>query len=324
MFFFSDIYWTVSWLKKNPKKEKLKMREIFFSVLLFSCLALGLGNRVYVHPFSLFALGNVSCEVIQSKEPEQVDVVKATPIGLQDNTEPDIRDLSDSNAMENSTQRKDVLAELQNTLGLRMYKVLTRNQKDSNTLFSPVNVFGTLVTLYLGASKKTAVPYQVLLGINKESSREDCVYLIDGHKVLRTLQEINALIDGPRDELRTLVWSFITQDAEISKDFIGGAQDFSDASYTRSVDFSKAEEAEKKVNNFIQKTSDGDIKQIFQNLSSTTNFLFASSVHFKGTLLCLLSVMKMCYLMHCTSKRQEGLEQEGVGIINRNVLLTPW
>lgn len=299
------------------------MREIFFSVLLFSCLALGLGNRVYVHPFSLFALGNVSCEVIQSKEPEQVDVVKATPIGLQDNTEPDIRDLSDSNAMENSTQRKDVLAELQNTLGLRMYKVLTRNQKDSNTLFSPVNVFGTLVTLYLGASKKTAVPYQVLLGINKESSREDCVYLIDGHKVLRTLQEINALIDGPRDELRTLVWSFITQDAEISKDFIGGAQDFSDASYTRSVDFSKAEEAEKKVNNFIQKTSDGDIKQIFQNLSSTTNFLFASSVHFKGTLLCLLSVMKMCYLMHCTSKRQEGLEQEGVGIINRNVLLTP-
>ncbi|KAG5266498.1 hypothetical protein AALO_G00232760 [Alosa alosa] len=258
------------------------MREAVLSLVLVSCLALSLANRVYVHPFGLFALGNISCEVIQSNEPEQVEVVKATPIGLQDNTAPDLRDLSNSNGMENSTQRKDVLAELQNILGLRMYKVLTNSQKDSNTLYSPVNVFGTLVTLYLGASKKTAVPYQQLLGIYKETETENCVYLIDGHMVLRTLQEINALIDGPRDELRTLVWSFITEDGEISKDFVRGAQDFSDASYTRSVDFTKPEDAEKEVNSFIQKTSDGDIKEIFQNLSSTTNFLFASSVHFKG------------------------------------------
>lgn len=261
------------------------MREVVLSLLLVSCLALGSANRVYVHPFSLFAFDNVSCEAIQSKEPE-VEVVKAMPIGLQDNTESDPRDLSDSNGLANSTERKSVLAALQNALALRMYNHINVTQRDSNTLFSPMNVFGILVNLFLGASKKTADSFQILLGISQSTESEDCIYLMDGHKVLRTLQEINALIDGPQDELRTLVWSFINEDAEISKDFVRGAQDFSDASYTRSVDFSKPEEAEKEVNSFIQKTSDGDIKEIFQNLSSSTNFLFASSVHFKGTLMC--------------------------------------
>lgn len=262
------------------------MREAILSLVLVSCLALGSANRVYVHPFNLFAFDNVSCEVIQSKEPE-VEVVKVMPIGLQDNIEADARDLSESSGMANSTERKSVLAALQNALALRMYKHVT--QRDSNALFSPMNVFGMLVNLFLGASKKTADSFQILLGISKSTESEDCVYLMDGHKVLRTLQEINALIDGPQDELRTLVWSFITEDAEISKDFVRGMQDFSDASYTRSVDFSKTDKAEKEVNSFIQKTSDGDLKEIFQNLSSSTNFLFASSVHFKGTWMCIKS-----------------------------------
>lgn len=260
------------------------MREVVLSLVLVSCLALGLANRVYVHPFNLFAFDNVSCEVIQSKEPD-VEVVKVMPV-LQDNIESDPHDLSDSNGMANSTERKNVLAELQNALALRMYKHMNVIQRDSNTLFSPMNVFGMLVNLFLGASKMTADSLQILLGISKESESPDCVYLMDGHKVLRTLQEINAMIDGPSDELRTLVWSFITEDAEISKDFVRGAQDFSDASYTRSVDFSKPEEAEKEVNSFIQKTSNGDIKEIFQSVSSSTNFLFVSLVHFKGTLMC--------------------------------------
>ncbi|KAL2083697.1 hypothetical protein ACEWY4_021470 [Coilia grayii] len=258
------------------------MQKMVLYLVLVCFLDFGLANRVYVHPFNLFALGNGSCEVFQSKEPDP-EVLKAPLISLQDKLEPDLRNLSDGSGMENSTQRKEMLANLQNSLGLRMYNSLTKSQRHTNTLFSPMHAFGTLVTLYLGASKRTAASYQDLLGIVKHSERPDCVYLFDGHKVLLTLQEMNALMDSARDELTTIVWSFISQTAEISKDFMRGAQDFCDASYTRSVDFSKPEEAEVVVNNFIQKTSDGDIKQIFQNLSKTTNFLFASSVHFKGS-----------------------------------------
>ncbi len=163
-----------------------------------------------------------------------------------------------------------------------MYQTLSRTQKHANTLLSPLNAFGALVTLYLGASKKTAISYQQLLGLNLESKQADCAYFIDGHTVLRTLQAISAQVDQSRNELRTLVWTFINSDADLSKDFLRGTQDFSDDSFVRAVDFSKAKEAEVQVNNFIQKTSDSKVKDLFKGVTQKTDLLFASSVHFKG------------------------------------------
>ncbi|XP_076831425.1 angiotensinogen [Brachyhypopomus gauderio] len=257
------------------------MKVVVLPFLIFSYLATGGTNRVYVHPFYLFSFDNVSCEVIQSKDPKPLETIH--PItGLQDSTEPDPRPSADPETLKNLTQRTAVLAQLQNTLGLRMYLTLSHRKDGGNILLSPFNAFGALVTLYLGASKKTAIPYQQLLGLNWESEGADCVYLIDGHKVLRTLQAINSLIDGPRDELRTLVWTFVNTDADLSKDFVRGMQDFSDASYVRAVDFSQPKEAEEQVNSFIQKTSDSKVENLFTALNQSMNLLFASSVHFKG------------------------------------------
>ncbi|KAL7878075.1 hypothetical protein SRHO_G00047180 [Serrasalmus rhombeus] len=257
------------------------MNAVLLSLVMISCLAKGMANRVYVHPFSLFSFDNISCEVIQSKDPKPLETIHhLTP--LQDSIQPDPRPGTGPEILKNLTQRTAVLAELQNFLGLRMYQNLSRKQEHANVLLSPYNAFGALVTLHLGASKKTAVHYQALLGLNLDSGKTDCVYLIDAHTVLRTLQAINSLIDGPRDELRTLVWTFVRSDADLSKDFVRGMQEFSDASFVRAVDFSQPKEAEAQVNSFIQKTSDSKIKSLFTDVNQTTNLLFASSVHFKG------------------------------------------
>ncbi|XP_030627704.1 angiotensinogen [Chanos chanos] len=257
----------------------MKMHQ-FLPLILFSCLTMSVANRVYVHPFYLFSHKNISCEVIQTEDPKPLETISLTP--LQDGTEPDPRPNTATEELQNITQRTAVLAELQNFLGLRMYEKLSGKQQDANILFSPYNAFGTLVTLYLGASKNTAVSYQKLLGLNRDSGRPDCVYLIDGYTVLRTLQAINSLIDGPRDELTTLVWTFVSSDADLSKKFVRGTQEFSDSSYTRAVDFAQPEDAEAQVNSFIQRTSDSKPTQLFKDISKTTNLLFASSVHFKG------------------------------------------
>ncbi|XP_043112347.1 angiotensinogen [Puntigrus tetrazona] len=257
------------------------MNKMFFTLLMVSCFAIGTANRVYVHPFNLFSSDNISCEVIQNEERKPVETVHPlTP--LQDSTEPDPRSGSTTENLKNLTQRTAVLAELQNSLGLRMYQSLSRTQKHANTLLSPLNAFGALVTLYLGASKKTAVSYQQLLGLNLESKQADCAYFIDGHTVLRTLQAISAQAEQSQNELRTLVWTFINSDADLSKDFLRGTQDFSDDSFVRAVDFSNAKEAEVQVNNFIQKTSDSKVKDLFKDVTPKTDLLFASSVHFKG------------------------------------------
>lgn len=256
------------------------MNNMFLTLLMISCFAMGTANRVYVHPFNLFSFENISCEVIQKEEHQPLETVH--PRTLQDSTEPDPRPSGTTEDLKNLTQRTAVLAELQNSLGLRMYQALSRSQKNANTLLSPINAFGTLVTLFLGASKKTAISYQQLLGLSRESDQPDCEYFMDGHTVLRTLQAISSHVDESRNEFKTLVWTFSNNDADLSKDFVRGTQDFSDQAFVRAVDFAQPKEAEVQVNNFIQKTSDRKAKKLFADVTAQTNLLFASSVNFKG------------------------------------------
>lgn len=114
---------------------------------------------------------------------------------------------------------------------------------------------------------------------------------MDGHTVLKTLQGINSLVDdGPKDEITTQVWVFTRQDAQLSKDFIRGTQDFSDTSFIRGVDFAEPQEAEQLVNSFLEKTSDGRVKGIFKDLNSSSDLLFVSSFNFHGLFLLPLNL----------------------------------
>ncbi|XP_047458539.1 angiotensinogen [Mugil cephalus] len=252
-------------------------------LLLYCCLSRSQANRVYVHPFHLFAAENVSCETLQTQTVKPLETLPVSPLDIEVVT-PDNRDLSKLDSQrQNITERTAVLAELLNSLGLRMYQALSSKQQSTNTLLSPVNTYGSLVTFYLGASKKTASSFQILLGLSSGTDPEDCVSLVDGHKVLKTLQSINSLVDdGPKDEITTQVWAFTRQDAQLSEDFIQGTQDFSDTSFIRSVDFSKPQEAEQLVNTFVDKTSDGKVKNIIKDLNSSSDLLFITSFNFQG------------------------------------------
>lgn len=125
--------------------------------------------------------------------------------------------------------------------------------------------------------------FQQLLGLSSGTDREDCVSLVDGHKVLKTLQSINSLVDdGPKDEITTQVWTFARHGAQLSEDFIQGTQDFSDTSFIRGVDFSKPQEAEQLVNSFVEKTSEGKVKSVFKDLNASSDLLFLTSFNFQG------------------------------------------
>ncbi|KAL7384315.1 hypothetical protein ABVT39_027957 [Epinephelus coioides] len=259
------------------------LRSPLVALLLCCYLSGTQANRVYVHPFHLFAAENVTCETLQTQVSKPLETLPVSLLDIEVLT-PDSRDpLKVDTQRQNITERTAVLAELLNSLGLRMYQAVSSKQRSTNTLLSPVNTYGSLVTFYLGASKKTASSFQLLLGLSSETDREDCVSLVDGHKVLKTLQGINSLVDdGPKDEITTQVWTFTRQDAQLSEDFIQGTQDFSDTSFIRGVDFSKPEEAEQLVNSFVEKTSDGRLKGIFKDLNSSSDLLFATSFNFQG------------------------------------------
>lgn len=137
------------------------MRSPLLALLLCCYLSGSQANRVYVHPFYLFAADNVSCETLQTQTSEPLETLPVAPLDNEVLT-PDSRDPSKLDAQrQNITERTAVLAHLLNTLGLRMYQAGGNKQHSTNTLLSPLNTFGSLVTFYLGASKKTARPYQV-------------------------------------------------------------------------------------------------------------------------------------------------------------------
>ncbi len=137
------------------------LRSPLLALLLCCCLSGSQANRVYVHPFYLFAAENVSCETLQTQTSKPLETLPVAPLDIEVLT-PDSRDQLKLDAQkQNITVRTAVLAELLNSLGLRMYQALSSKQQSTNTLLSPVNTFGSLVAFYLGASKKTASSFQV-------------------------------------------------------------------------------------------------------------------------------------------------------------------
>uniref|UniRef100_A0A8C7ZDL0 Angiotensinogen n=1 Tax=Oryzias sinensis TaxID=183150 RepID=A0A8C7ZDL0_9TELE len=223
-------------------------------LVVLLCCCLSRANRVYVHPFYLFAAENVSCETLQNQMSKPLETLPVSPLDSEVLT-PDNRDPSKVNP-QNITERTAVLAGLLNPLGLRIF--------------------------YLGASKTTASYFLRLLGLS-DTDREECLSIVDGHKVLGTLQNIHSLVDdGPKEKITTQVWAFARKGAQLSRDFIQGTQDFSDSSYIRGVDFSNPQETETLVNSFVEKTSNGSLRNVFADINSSSNILFLSSFNFQG------------------------------------------
>ncbi|XP_026211414.1 angiotensinogen [Anabas testudineus] len=253
-------------------------------LLLCCCISRSQANRVYVHPFNLFAVENVSCATPHTQTSKPRETHPVAPLDIQVLTS-DSRDPSNhSTQRQNVTEKMVVLTTLFNSLGLRLYQALSSKQSGTNTLLSPINAYGSLVTFSMGASKNTTDLFQFFLGLTSSNKPDDCASLVGRHNVLKTLKSINSLVDdGTKDRVTTHVWAFPRQDTQLSEDFIQGAKDFSDTSFIRGVDFSKPDEAEQLVNNFVEKTSNGKVKSIFKDLNSSSDLLFMSSFSFRGS-----------------------------------------
>lgn len=277
---FKNVRKTFSLCYSEP--ERPKMPRALGLLLMLAAVVQAAANRVYVHPFNLFAYNNFTCEIAQAQAHKPPEMLKPSLMDPQGSIEPDGATRQEETETDQAiNQKAAVLGELLNSLGLRLYGAL-RQRKAANTLFSPGNAFGVLSTFYLGASNVTADSLQRLLGLSADTEKV-CLPLFDGHKVLRTLRHINSqLNESAADEVRTHTWTFVGREGDLSHEFVRGTQDFWDASFVRSVDFDQAGGAETQVNSFIQKTSASKVKQLFDDISPSTNLLFASSVHFKG------------------------------------------
>ncbi|KAG2467875.1 ANGT protein, partial [Polypterus senegalus] len=271
--------------EQGGKKKQKNMHTIMGAFILLFHMNLANSNRVYVHPFKLFSLGNISCENpgLQNKILPDNNLVVPNPITFPHNvTEEAGQPQKDSEVSGQNLTQNSVLAGLQNELGLRMYHELRKQNASGNILLSPINIFGTLVTLYLGAAKQTAADLQRLIGIVEETDNENCTSPIDGQKILHALQTINAPVGQSSDELSTAAWLFLNKGIHLQKGFVERTHDFADHTYLKEVDFSDPLSAENFVNSFVEVTSSKKVKSLFKGIDPTTDLLFASNFHLKG------------------------------------------
>ncbi|XP_029450048.1 angiotensinogen [Rhinatrema bivittatum] len=248
-----------------------------------------IGNRVYVHPFHFFAYNKSICTEMEKQNQSTHEEKVFIPISVETDDSPEQKNLKSINSLETqSLDVKDIpkvtyLTELMKDLGFRYFSVLTNMHKSETVLLSPTNIYATLVSFYLGASKQTSTELQLFLGFTTPS---ECTSRVDGHKVLSVLKTIDDLLLSKQADIDAsrLTCLFTAPGIHLSKTFVQDLVPSSDALYVKAVNFTNPTRAKELINSFFESRIARKSNTILTTDNpSTINLLFASYIHFKVT-----------------------------------------
>uniref|UniRef100_A0A8C4U4Q2 Angiotensinogen n=1 Tax=Falco tinnunculus TaxID=100819 RepID=A0A8C4U4Q2_FALTI len=252
---------------------------------LLACLTTLTCDRVYVHPFNLFSFNKSTCEELESLVQEGKKTF--VPVSIKSQTTPAYEDDLNQDKLEvlspsgRTRQKMRYLKDLIYVLGARFYSVLQERRQGQNVLLSPTSLYGSLVSLYLGASNQTAADLQRLLGFVPRSGDPDCTFKVDGHKVLSSLRMIESLVKSRDEELQfsKMLCLFSAPSVPLSQLFVQDLLPSADALYARAVDFTKPSEAAKQINAFVEAKSKGQSKCLLTDIDPSADLLFVLDVH---------------------------------------------
>ncbi|XP_026525256.1 angiotensinogen [Notechis scutatus] len=264
----------------------MKVGVIVPCVLLY--LTTGGCDRVYVHPFYLTSLNNTdvnSCKKLEEKE----QLVKMfVPLSIESHFTSTYEE-SLGNKSEEGEKHLGVkfLKDPIYMLGARFYKELKKIHGSSNIILSPIFMYESILSIYLGASRQTAANLQVLLGFDPPPN-SSCTFKIDGHKVLFALKIIlNAPLHARDTEGLTfskLLCLFSAPGSHLSESFVHELA-FPDVNFhVRAVDFTNPTEAARQINAFVERKSTHRTKSLLADIDPETTLLLATYTHFKAVI----------------------------------------
>ncbi|XP_015276930.1 PREDICTED: angiotensinogen [Gekko japonicus] len=237
-------------------------------------------DRVYVHPFHLFAYSHESCKGLEEKE----RLVKTfVPISIESPITP-VYEESVRNKSEEGPQISgvDYLKDLTYVLGARIYRELVEMHKGENILLSPTSIYQSLLIFYLGASGRTASELQGLLGFAPPSISQDCTSKIDGHKILPVLRTISSPKEADELLFSKLFCLFSAPNVHLSESFVHELT-FADINfYVRAVDFTNPTRAGEQIDAFVKSKNTHTSKSLLTDVDPASNLLFATYTQFKA------------------------------------------
>lgn len=253
-------------------------------------------DRVYIHPFHLLFYSKSSCDQLEKADVQTPKEPTFTPVPIQAKTAPvDEAALHDQLVLAAKKLRAEdrlraaKVGMLVNVLGLRMYRTLSETwDNPRGAVLSPVALFGTLASFYLGASDPTATQLQAFLGVPGEDL--GCTSRLDGHKVLSALQAIQSLLvaqGGIGSQapllLSMVVGLFTAPHLRLRQPFMQSLAPFAPVILPRSLDLSADPDlAAEKINRFMQAVTGWEMNRPLTGVGTDSTLLFNTYIHFQG------------------------------------------
>nr|WPH60714.1 alkaloid-binding globulin [Epipedobates tricolor] len=158
----------------------------------------------------------------------------------------------------------------------KLYYHLAAAYPNDNLFFSPLSTSIAFSLLSLGAKSKTL--HQIQEGFSFNTS------LISEQAIHKGFQKLLNILNQPKSGLHLDIANalFIDNKLKILDKFLEDAKKFYQ-SEAISTDFQKAQEALEQINSYVEKKTNGKIKDLLDNLDPLTALVIVNTIFFKGS-----------------------------------------
>ncbi|XP_069593545.1 alpha-1-antitrypsin-like [Ranitomeya imitator] len=158
----------------------------------------------------------------------------------------------------------------------KLYYQLAAAHPNDNFFFSPLSISTAFSLLSLGAKSKTLSQIHEGFGFNKSLVSEEMIH--------KGFQKLLNIINQPKSgfELDSANALFIDTKLNLLNKFLDDAKKFY-RSEAISTDFHKVQEALEQINSYVEKKTNGKIKDLLDNLDPMTALVIVNTIFFKGS-----------------------------------------
>uniref|UniRef100_A0A8C8S682 Serpin domain-containing protein n=1 Tax=Pelusios castaneus TaxID=367368 RepID=A0A8C8S682_9SAUR len=159
------------------------------------------------------------------------------------------------------------------------YKQVTRDAAEKNVFFSPLSISSALAMVALGAKSSTLT--QILEGLTFNLTE------IEENEIHEGFHDLLQFLNRPNSEIQLNLGNalFIDQKLKLLQKFSEDIENFYDAEAISS-NFQNSAEAEKQINDYIEKKTHGKIANVVKDLDPFTLLALVNYIYFKGSSTC--------------------------------------
>ncbi|XP_036062059.1 serine protease inhibitor A3N-like [Onychomys torridus] len=205
------------------------------------------------------------------------------------------------------------LASIHNDFAFSLYKELAVKNPDKNVVFSPLSISAALAVLSLGARSNTLEEILEGLKFNLTETPEADIHQGFGHLL--------TMLSQPGDQVKISIGSmmFVEKRLQILAEFKEKARALYQAEVS-TADFQQPHEAQKIINDYVSKQTQGKIKELISDLDESSLMVLVNYIYFKGK-------WKRPFDAHLTHESDFYLDQKRtvrVPMMNIEDLTTPY